>query len=192
VQLTNTVSKTELANVKTLIPLPAFLSATESIYDPGRTVVRIAKYVVGRPLWWALESLGVVGEDEGVREGDVRWWGDYVVVSLLERAADAVEKRQRSNAAIGPGGSLYTTTSFRKEFGDALEPGLEVMSEVDAMVLIRCLERDRNVVVVDGEVRCPALCCMSHAHDPDRLSNSFMTLTRVEKSLPWIEVSSSL
>lgn len=110
------------------------------------------KYLLGKPLWWALESIGVVGEESGLQTDDTRWWGDYVVFPLVERAADAVEKKQWTNLAAGPSGSLYTLDGFRREFGDVLAPSSRVMSESDAKVLVRYLERDRSVAVVEKDV----------------------------------------
>jgi len=110
------------------------------------------KYVVGQPLWWALESLGIVSEGEDASEGHQRWWGDYVVMPLLEQAADAVEKKQRTKAITGPSGSLYTFDGFRREFRDIFNPSLDAISVVDGKTLVRYLERDRRLVVVQDQV----------------------------------------
>jgi charged multivesicular body protein 7 len=146
------VSKAELTLSKALIYLDQFLSSKESVYNPGWLGVRIVKYVVGKPLWWALESLGIVGDDEPTKEEDRRWWGDYVLMPLVEHAADSVQEKQRIQTSPGPSGSLYTFDAFRREFIGALGPYSDFMSEVDAKVLIRYLERDRRVVVVEKEV----------------------------------------
>lgn len=113
--------------------------------------------MVGKPLWWTLEQLGVVG-DEGILGGssspsskDTGWWGDYVVVSLVESAADEVLERQERKVG-GAADRLYTFDGFRKEFASVWGAGT-ILTEGDAKVLLRFMERDRKVVVVDGEVK---------------------------------------
>ncbi|GLB34835.1 putative snf7 [Lyophyllum shimeji] len=147
---------TELRASKALIPLADFLGAKESIYDPGWLPARIAAFVVGKPLWWALEQMGVVGE-EGLLGGgssrsnkDTSWWGEYVFVSLLERAAGEVLERQARRVG-GVGDRLYSFDGFRQEFGSVL--GAEgSLTEGDATVLLKFLERDKKAVLFDKEV----------------------------------------
>ncbi|KAG5724008.1 hypothetical protein E4T56_gene11238 [Termitomyces sp. T112] len=148
---------TELQLNKVLITRSEFLSAQKSIYDPGWLPARIAAFVVGKPLWWALEQMGVVGEEGFFGGGstsrsqkDTVWWGDYVFVPLVEKAADAILEHQATKVG-GVGGRIYTTDMFRHEFGSVL--GVDVvLSDVDAMVLLKFLERDRSVLVFDKEV----------------------------------------
>ena len=104
-------------------------------------------------MWWTLEALGVVNEDQGVKEDDRRWWGDYVLIEPLERVADAVLEMQKTTPSIGPGGSLYTLDGFQRDFCKVLGNNQKRMTSGDAKVLLRYLERDRNAVVVDREVR---------------------------------------
>ncbi|PPQ63058.1 hypothetical protein CVT24_005913 [Panaeolus cyanescens] len=138
-----------------------YLNAKTSIYDPGWLPGRIASYVVGKPLWWALEQMGIVGED-GILGGsgstyrsqqtDRAWWGDYVFVALLEKAADRVMEIQDRRLA-GPGEALYTVDTFREVFAQAV--GGDVagsLSDTDAKVLLKYLERERGVIVVEKEV----------------------------------------
>jgi charged multivesicular body protein 7 len=136
--------------------LSEFLNARKSIYDPGWLPSRIATFVIGKPLWWSLEQLGIVG-DEGILGSSgsashkaTRWWGDYVVVSILERAVDEVLRMQRGKAG-GAGDSLFTFEGFRNAFGIVLSAETS-MTEGDAKVLLRFLERDRKAIVFDGEV----------------------------------------
>jgi len=90
------------------------------------------------------------GSSSSGRHNDTRWWGDYVVTSLLEGAADQVLEKQRVKGG-GAGDRLYSFDSFRKDFGTAV--GTETpLTEVDAKVLLRYLERDRKVIVFDKEV----------------------------------------
>lgn len=101
--------------------------------------------------------MGVVGE-EGLlgstsASKDTGWWGDYVVVSLVEKAADEVLRRQRGKVG-GAGDMLYDLEGFMKEYGSVLETGSVMMESGDAGVLLKFLERERGAVVVDKEVRC--------------------------------------
>lgn len=81
-----------------------------------------------------------------------KWQGDYVVLQLLERAADNVVAAYESKAS-GPGDALYTVDMFREEFASCLGlPDNASMSRLDADVLLKYLERDRNNVVCEKEV----------------------------------------
>ena len=149
-----------MRSTRTVVPLPDFLSAKVSIYDPGWLPARIAAYVVGKPLWWALEQMGVVGEEGILGSGnrqhyhkDTSWWGDNVLVPLVERAADAVMERQHVRMA-SPGDALYTVESFRTAFSGVCGGDDDVaLRETDVKVLVRYLERDRGVLMVDEGVR---------------------------------------
>ena len=142
---------------KAYFALPEFLSSPKSIYDPGWLPYRVASYVVGKPLWWAMKQLSIVSADETVL-GDISYaekWkrvkGDYIIVSLLERAADSVVARQRSRGGLSLADTLYNMESFRDEFAaHALDDA--VLSELDIRVLLRYLERDRKAIVTRGGV----------------------------------------
>jgi charged multivesicular body protein 7 len=152
-------SKSELRTTHTAIALPEFLSSKASIYDPGWLPARIVSYVVGKPLWWALEQMGIIGEEgllgsssRGHHHKDSSWWGAYVLVHLVEAAADDVLERQ-NELQVTAGDALYTLDSFRSTFGGVGAGGAsEALRELDAQVLIKYLERDRGVLVVDKEV----------------------------------------
>ncbi|KAJ3552379.1 hypothetical protein NM688_g4178 [Phlebia brevispora] len=145
----------ELAESKAYYPLSQFLTSAQSIYDPGWLPYRIASFVVGKPLWWALQQLSVVESDHaGGRGGDAERWnkvkGDYVVVSLLEQAADGALRKQQVKTGISLADSLYNFESFKKEFaGDCIE-GV-TLSDTDMKVLLKYLERDRKAVIVEQE-----------------------------------------
>lgn len=132
-----------------------FRTSKQSIYDQGWLPYRIASFVLGKPLWWALQQLSIVSDDAGGSENDIERWkrvkGDYVVVSLLEQAADAVMRKQESKAGASLADSLYNFDSFRREFGTCAFGALE-LSTLDIKVLVKFLERDRQAVVVKGEV----------------------------------------
>ncbi|KAA1469435.1 hypothetical protein DENSPDRAFT_835058 [Dentipellis sp. KUC8613] len=144
----------ELSSARALIPLTQFTSATQSIYDPGWLPYRVAAFVLGKPLWWALQQTGIVGADDGGHESDAQRWrrvrGEYVVVGLVERAAEAVVARQRSRAGAGRAEALYSFEGFREAFAGVVVGG--VLSDADLKVLVRYLERDKKVVVVDKDV----------------------------------------
>ncbi|OJT06215.1 hypothetical protein TRAPUB_2937 [Trametes pubescens] len=139
-----------------LIPLADFLNASRTIYDPGWLPYRIASFVVGKPLWWALGQLGVV-DTQASAFGDSstakRWKkvkGDYVAVTLLEQAAERILERQRQKSTGNFADALYNADSFREEFaGCAFEDA--PLSDLDVKVLLKFLERDKRAVVVKGE-----------------------------------------
>lgn len=116
--------------------------------------------MVGKPLWWALEQVGIVGEEGLLGQGsggqhhkDMGWWGAYVMVHLVEAAADAVLEMQEE-IQVTAGDALYTMDTFRSTFGGVSANGTdEPLRETDAQVLIKYLERDRGVIAVDKEVR---------------------------------------
>ncbi|KAJ7097750.1 Snf7-domain-containing protein [Mycena belliarum] len=147
---------TELRSQKLLFTREDFMNSKESVYAPGWLPGRIAAYVVGKPLWWALEQLGVVGEEglipnTRVSEKDTTWWGDYVMISLAESAANAVLAKQSLKAG-GPSDVLYSLESFKREFSTVLSPDSLLLSDSDAKILVRFLERDRRAVIVDKDV----------------------------------------
>lgn len=158
--------KAELVNTKSYFQLNQFLSSTQSIYDPGWLPYRIASFVVGKPLWWALQQLSIVGsEDAGGHGGDTDRWnkvkGSYVVLSLLEKAADAVLLRQQAKTSISLADSLYNFDTFRREFADKALDGV-ILSDMDLKVLLKYLERDKKVVVVQQEVSARACVLIFH------------------------------
>lgn len=150
-------SKSELRSLKGLLPLNDFLNNEASIYDPGWLPARIAAFVVGKPLWWALEQVGVVGEEglfsstSGNSHKDTGWWGDYVFVSLVERAGQVLLDQQRATAG-GPGDILYTWDSFRETFSTVMNGEEPLLRKMDAKILVKYLERDQGVLVVDRDV----------------------------------------
>lgn len=84
------------------------------------------------------------------RDKDTNWWGEYVVVSLVEKAADEILSKQREKVG-GAGDQLYSLEGFRKEFGPVLDEDEGLLSREDAMILLKYLERDRRAIIVDKE-----------------------------------------
>ncbi|EEB92150.1 hypothetical protein MPER_09385, partial [Moniliophthora perniciosa FA553] len=105
----------------------------------------ILYYAAAKALWWALEQAGVVGNDS--------------ITSSINSTFSLVMQRQRDKAGVGPGDALYTFESFRREFGRCLPRSTtgdgrdgDLMSEVDLKVVLRYLERDKGVIVVDKDI----------------------------------------
>ncbi|KAJ3524539.1 hypothetical protein NMY22_g10955 [Coprinellus aureogranulatus] len=52
--------KSDLHNAShSIYPLSEFLSLKSSIYATSSLPVRVASYLVGKPLWWSLEQIGI-------------------------------------------------------------------------------------------------------------------------------------
>lgn len=126
---------------------------TQSVYDPGWLPYRIVSYVIGKPLWWALEQLELVQAEDEYSESETwkRVAGQYVVLGLVERATDAVLRIREAGGAIGAANGLFTFEGFRKEFGGMVNVG-NILSEADIQVLVKFMERDRKLIVVDNQV----------------------------------------
>ena len=98
-----------------------------------------------------MEQLEIVRSEDSYSEAEMwkRVEGEYVVLKLLERAADVADA---SLGGLCLADRLYTVAAFRKAFGNRLLPGVS-LSETDIGVLLRYLERDRRVLVRDKDVR---------------------------------------
>ncbi|KAG2356131.1 hypothetical protein BDR07DRAFT_1301345 [Suillus spraguei] len=142
----------EMRRSNDLILLSQFLASQQSVYDPGWLPYRIASFVVGKPLWWAMEQLDIVRSEDSYTEAET--WkkieGDYVMLGLVVQAADTLETL-RDGTGLSPADNLYTFEDFRREFGAKVLPGV-VLSEIDTKVLIKFLERERRVVVQNDDV----------------------------------------
>ncbi|KAF8589981.1 hypothetical protein K439DRAFT_1644850 [Ramaria rubella] len=144
------VRKVELSSSGIVIPLKSFNTSTRSIYYTGSFPLRIVSYIVGRPLWWALKQLNFVEDGESRESEEKRWkrvQGDYVVVPLLEQAADAVLEYYHSEPQLPLTDSLHSVDTFREEFASKALPGV-VLSASDIKVLTKYLERDKGVIVM--------------------------------------------
>jgi charged multivesicular body protein 7 len=95
------------------------------------------------------------GGGRGGLQGDTSWWGDYVILSLVEKAADKVVERHEARGKGTKADDLYAFDEFRRAFG-GVAGGREdeMLRETDANVLLKYLERDRRTIVVDQEVCC--------------------------------------
>ena len=134
------------------------MALSSSLYATRSLPIRVASYVVGKPLWWALEQAGIV-RDEGIfgsgsrdRHKGTSWYGDYVLVPLLEAAGDATIELQESRSG-SPADALYSFASFSQAFSNVVEgPKRAQLHKDDLKVLLKYLERDRGVLVYDKEV----------------------------------------
>jgi charged multivesicular body protein 7 len=146
------LAKTELVNSRVAVPLQQFLTMSQPVHDPGWFPYRVAAFVVGKPLQWALHQLNLnSSEDESDTERWNRIKGDYVLVGVVERAAGAVFASQRARG-VSHADTLYTFDSFRTTFAASALPGV-TLSDKDLRILIKFLERDRGVVITENEVR---------------------------------------
>lgn len=96
--------------------------------------------------------------------------GEYVVLALVERAADVVLRIREASGGVGAADGLFNFEGFRKEFAGKVNPG-SALSEVDVKVLVKFLERDRRVVVVDKEVYLISIKLCLYSLTRRRLSN---------------------
>ena len=114
---------------------------------------RLAAFIVGKPLQWALHQLDLTGSDD---DSDTERWnhikGDYVLIGVVERAADAVLACQRERG-VSLADTLYNFDTFRDTFASSALPGI-TLSDKDLRVLVKFLERDRRAVITENEVRC--------------------------------------
>ncbi|EJD02423.1 Snf7-domain-containing protein [Fomitiporia mediterranea MF3/22] len=144
----------DLRDKHALIPLEEFLSSPTSVYDRESLAYRVVSFAVGKPLWWAMEQLNLV-DSEHV-ESEASLWkkvaGNYVFLSNVEKAADAVTELLRQNVTSSPADSLYSFESFRR-LSSSADIALEnsTLSETDVKVLLRFLDRDRKIIVTDGK-----------------------------------------
>jgi charged multivesicular body protein 7 len=114
---------------------------------------RLAAFIVGKPLQWALHQLDLTGSED---DSDTERWnhikGDYVLIGVVERAADAVLACQRERG-VSLADTLYNFDTFRATFASSALPGI-TLSDKDLRVLVKFLERDRRAVITENEVRC--------------------------------------
>ncbi|KAF5373095.1 hypothetical protein D9758_001492 [Tetrapyrgos nigripes] len=172
------VTPSSSSSFPALYPIAMFLAFPNSIYSAKSKLSYLStlptlflSYAVAKPLWWALEQVGVVGEDSftssissvftsssGTSKADTTWHGDYVFLSLLERVGEAVIEKQRAKA-INASDALYTFEGFKRDFSDCFGPAEDaaavpstLISDLDTKVLLKYLERDKEVVVMDSGI----------------------------------------
>ncbi|KZS91062.1 hypothetical protein SISNIDRAFT_457037 [Sistotremastrum niveocremeum HHB9708] len=131
------------------------MNATQSIYHTPSLAYKVASYVVGKPLWWAMEQLSIVGGEEATIKNDSSLWkkvsGPYVSLDNLEAAADAVLEHWRNNRSSSLSDSLHNQETFTTLYSKIALPDVSLTSS-DVKVLIKYLERDRQAIVTEREV----------------------------------------
>jgi len=146
--------------VPVLIPVSSFHTLSKSIYVSNSTSITglLATYLISKPFWWSLEQIGIIG-DYGLlpssstpTHATTSWHGNYLVFPLVERAAEAI-LMQLEQESTGAADSLFTMDQFRRKFANCVGSSpADVMSEADAKVLVRFLQRDKSALVVSKDV----------------------------------------
>lgn len=87
---------------------------------------------------------------------DSKWHGEYIMISLLERAGDGIIEAQRS-VSKGPADALYSYPGFRRAFASILYDRdcdrETLLTDIDTDLLLKFLERDRGVLVYEATER---------------------------------------
>ncbi|KAG2158232.1 Snf7-domain-containing protein [Suillus bovinus] len=173
----------EMRRNNDIIPLSQFLTSQQSVYDPGWLPYRLASFVVGKPLWWAMEQLDIVRSEDSYTEAEM--WkkieGDYVMLGLVVQAADTLES-MRNGAGLSPADNLYTFEDFRREFGDKILPNV-VLSEIDTKVLIKFLERERRMLVQNGDAGVIKFVTASHDREITAVDRGILQLKTAVRNL---------
>ena len=131
------------------------MTSTTPVYNRRSLAYEVVSHALGKPLWWALEQLSLV-DSEHVEPEEVLWKkvkGKYVVLTNVEKVADVIAEALRQNVTSSPADSLYSFESFRRRFnhiGAALED--TALSDTDLRVLLKFLDRDRKIIVTEGDV----------------------------------------
>jgi len=139
-----------------IISLKQFMASSTSIYHTDGLAWRIASYVVGKPLWWALEQMKLTHEENVQAPSWNKLAGDYVFTETLENVADAIISKWRESASsLGTlSECLHSLETLVSQFATI---GLSVktrrkLSQKDMEVVVKYLSRDRQFVVVEREV----------------------------------------
>ncbi|CDZ96763.1 Uncharacterized conserved protein [Phaffia rhodozyma] len=146
----------ELVTSQTVYPLNTFLSSPTSIYAVSSIPYRIASALIARPLWWGLQQMSLVGTEPAISRGTSgqvwsRIKGKYVLKATLEKAASNLVAYFQTIPHSSITDVLFSLTSFTQAFASRCLPGV-VLSEEEMSVLIKFLERDRQVLLRDGSV----------------------------------------
>lgn len=91
--------------------------------------------------------------DAGYSEAEMwkRVTGDYVVLSIVEKAADMLVQLREQEGVFGPADSIFDMAGFKEKYASKLLPGVS-LREIDIKVLVKYLQRDRKLVIVDQQV----------------------------------------
>ncbi|KAH7376579.1 SNF7 family protein [Plectosphaerella cucumerina] len=142
----------DAAASKDLVPLADFLARKESIYTKEGWSLGSVPWAVAS---WAARQVGLGGAGGGGGGGaeDKVPKGSYVVVANVERAADAVAEKIGDANTASRFDRTFTRAHFEREFTTGLPAtAAPPLSGPDTDVLVRFLQRDRNLVVSDGRI----------------------------------------
>lgn len=158
-----------------IIPLKQFMTSTVSIYHTDSLMWRAASYVVGKPLWWALDQLSLASEPNEKAPKWSKLTGDYIFVETLEvslptvplsiatdlsssqDAANTIINNWRESAlSIGSlSESLHSLETLSAQFASVSltgKTGVRKLSREDMEVVVKYLSRDKQLVMVEKEV----------------------------------------
>ncbi|KAH6668667.1 SNF7 family protein [Plectosphaerella plurivora] len=140
----------DAANNKDLIPVADFLARKDSIYTKVGWSLGSVPWAVAS---WAARQVGLGGGAGSGGAEDKVPKGSYVVIANVERAADAVAEKMADVNTASRFDRTYTRAHFEREFTTGL-PAEKAppLSGPDTDVLVRFLQRDRNLVVSDGRI----------------------------------------
>ena len=121
-----------------------------------------------------MEQLGIVGEDSLVHSITSRvsgsatqsWYGDYVFLSLLEKAAEAILEDEKADGASD---GLYSVLGFRRRFGEVVAGEGQLIGERDAEILLKFMQRDKGVLVADVKQDVSIICGTTSIRHTDML-----------------------
>ncbi|PWN44105.1 hypothetical protein IE81DRAFT_346042 [Ceraceosorus guamensis] len=164
----------ELSNQQRLISLTNFQRSPAQISGPARSstagqrswtfslktpsisnVASLVGSAVTYPVQWAASHFRSEEDSHDASARDLaEARGRWVVWSNLEKAASAVLSAHFARARLSPIDSLYSRSTFRSALLQSLRDGEPsvVLSEADEAVLLKHLERDRRVALIDGDV----------------------------------------
>lgn len=79
--------------------------------------------------------------------------GSYVVLELVEKAAENILVQMRHKVLSSPADALYSFDQFRREFGRSGAVLDDIaLSETDLRILVRFLDRDKKLIVSSKDV----------------------------------------
>ncbi|KAH8923932.1 hypothetical protein BT69DRAFT_1333411 [Atractiella rhizophila] len=149
-----------MARSRVVIPLPVFNSTPSlSTLLPSTSATRsisstLLSTLVAGPLSWAFSQLNpFASEDDSFTYDDEDVFrqckGSYVIVSNLEKTAKIVCAKLAELAGLNVTERLFTREEWKKKFG--IVDGKE-LSQRDLEVLMKYLQRDQRVLVMDRGV----------------------------------------
>ena len=160
----------DLSSRSELIESKAFLSSSKPIAGPKRkgllsrlpSAGGLASSVAVGSLTWALSQLGISSSDEDdLDDANTKDWskaqGDWVCWKALEEAADRIIEEHYQKSLLSSVDSLYTRQGFEDELCSVAakmwNPNSTKLGTADVQALLKHLERDRQVISMDKQVR---------------------------------------